>query len=198
MHSFRVIKINNKEKIFGRFIIKDNKEESIKRVALRALRTSINKKYIKDKNNGTIILQEKTRGESGCYKATFTRDSVKVEKISDSQCEINQNGGRGKRYFTIVDFPQEGKSHGSYSGSTPRRAASKAFTQLAKLYNFKNSTNDYKYINFTIRETTRNSANKEYTFYGTRVKLFKPTVVNHNGKRIKYYYKNIITNSRDV
>lgn len=103
-----------------------------------------------------------------------------------------------KRHFTIVDFPKQGDTHGNYSGVTPRRAASKAFTQLAKLYNFKNSTNDYKYISFTIRERARNNVNKEYTFYGTRVKLFKPTVVNHNGKKIKYYYKNIITNSRDV
>lgn len=103
-----------------------------------------------------------------------------------------------KRHFTIVDFPNQGESYGNYFGSTPRRAASKAFTKLAKLYNFKNSTNDYKYISFTIKEKTPNSSNKEYTFYGTRVKLFKPTIVNHNGKTIKYYYKNIITNSRDV
>jgi hypothetical protein len=104
----------------------------------------------------------------------------------------------GKRVFTIVDYPEQGKTYGNYYGETPRRAASKAFTQLAKLYNFKNSTNDYKYINFTIRDKTMNRNNKEYSFYGTRVKLFKPIIVNRNGKKIKYNYKNIITNSKDV
>lgn len=200
MPSFRVIKINGKEKVFGKFTVKDNKEESIKRVASRVVHVLIHKKYIKDESKGTIILQEITHGKKDCYKVIFIGKSIKVEKIADSHCNtLNKSGGnKAKRYFTIVDFPQEGRSHGSYSGSTPRRAASKAFTQLAKLYNFKNSTNDYKYISFTIRETTRNSANKEYTFYGTRVKLFKPTIVNHNGKTIKYYYKNIITNSKDV
>lgn len=105
---------------------------------------------------------------------------------------------RRKRNFTLVDFPNEGDTYGTYIGTNPRRAASKAFTKLAKLYNFKNSNDNYNFIQFTIREITRNSSNKEYTFHGTRVKLYKPTIVNHNGKKIKYHYKNIITNSRDV
>lgn len=111
---------------------------------------------------------------------------------------INTGSNKKRRKFTLVDFPKVGDTYGNYTGTNPRRAASKAFTKLAKLYNFKNSTDDYNFIQFTIKEITPNSSNKEYTFHGTRVKLYKPTIVNHNGKIIKYYYKNIITNSRDV
>lgn len=96
------------------------------------------------------------------------------------------------RYFTLVDFPEDGKTSGRYSGKSPRRAASKAFTQLCKVYNFKNSMDKFNYIKFSIREVGQNS-NKVHTYMGTRVKLYKPITVNRDNKIIRYKYKNIIT-----
>lgn len=210
----------------GRFTVKNTQKEYEKKVAERMVSYLRNKKVINEGDEGTIIFKETTRNKNNRYSFQFRIEKLdtprkhkfpgrkeystfnyrniitNLKKIDLKECkdQKNQEGGgsKKKRIFTIVDFPEKGQTYGSYSGSNPRRAASKAFTRLAKFYNFKNSTNDYKYINFTIRETTKSSANKEYTYYGTRVKLFKPTVVNINGKSIKYNYKNIITNSRDV
>jgi len=50
-----------------------------------------------------------------------------------------------------------------------------------------------KFLQFSIREITRDSNKKEYTYIATRVKLYVPLVVNKNGKTIYHRYKDIIT-----
>ncbi len=92
-----------------------------------------------------------------------------------------------KKIYTIVDFPEEGENSGRFTGTSPKRAATKAFTKLAKLSNLNNSKRQL--LVFVIRNL---ETNKEYQFIGSRVKLAKPRKVVINGKNVIYRYKNIV------
>lgn len=96
------------------------------------------------------------------------------------------------RSFTIVDFPEAGKTYGRYKGKMPKNAAQKAFSSLSRKINLKN-TNDKNLLIFTIRETTNNSDNKLYKYIGTRIILDNPIKRNIGGKEVVYRYKNMIT-----
>lgn len=95
------------------------------------------------------------------------------------------------RTFTIVGYPNDGENYGRYIAKTPKRAANKAFTKLSRKIDLKN-TNNKNLLVFIIKETTKNSDNKEYKYAGTRVELAKPVIKTINGKQIIYRYKNII------
>ena len=97
-----------------------------------------------------------------------------------------------KRSFTILDFPKKGQEYGRYLSTSPSNAASKAFTQLSRIINLKNS-NVKNHVIFTIRETTQGSPEKTYTYIGTRVELEQPIIQNISGKQITYRFKNIIS-----
>ena len=97
-----------------------------------------------------------------------------------------------KRSFTIIDFPKKGQEYGRYLSKSPSNAASKAFSQLSRIINLKNS-NKKNHMVFTIRETTQGSPEKSYTYIGTRVELNQPVVQNIAGKTITYRFKNIIS-----
>jgi hypothetical protein len=94
-----------------------------------------------------------------------------------------------KRKFTIIDFPKKGDTFGHYVSNSPTKAASKAFTKLARIINLQN-TDDKNHIIFTIKDMLQG---KLYSYIATRVKLEQPIIKNIDGKEIKYYYKNIIT-----
>jgi hypothetical protein len=85
------------------------------------------------------------------------------------------------RYFT-VEFPEKG---GRYSGSTPKQAACKAFTQLRKNRNGK--------FKFSIRETTETSSHKTYNYEGNRLKLkpneYKEYTIGKGDKAVSIVHK---------
>ena len=93
-----------------------------------------------------------------------------------------------KRKFTIIDFPKKGSTFGHYISNSPSRAASKAFSKLARIIKLEN-TDEKNHVVFTIQDSNK----KTYSYIGTRVKLENPIIKNISGKEIKYYYKNIIT-----
>jgi hypothetical protein len=111
-----------------------------------------------------------------------------------------------KRTFKIKSVDGTFKSR--LIGSTPKQAAMKA---LSIIHNsFHNNTKDNNKIEvikgggdqntrfkFTIRETTRLSSHKEYTYTGYREKLKTPaeyTIKSSNGdtKTIVNKYKNVV------
>ena len=44
-------------------------------------------------------------------------------------------------YYTLVDFPREGETYGEYEGRTPKLAANKILTILARKIKLNNSNN---------------------------------------------------------
>lgn len=97
-----------------------------------------------------------------------------------------------KSEYVIVDYPEEGKTFGKFMGSSPKQAAMKAFTKLAKV----SQLNDAKrqLLVFVMRNQT---TGKEYKYIGSRVKLAKPKKVSIGGKEVIYRYKNIVGKYRD-
>lgn len=101
---------------------------------------------------------------------------------------------KNNNIYEIVDYPNKGNKHGEYKGITPKSAAYKAFTYLAKQFDIKN-TNINNHLIFSLRNKTNN---KIYTYIGTRIELNKPIIVNKNGKKITYKHKNIITKYNNI
>ena len=101
------------------------------------------------------------------------------------------------RSFTVLDYPQKGETYGRYLANTPKRAANKAFTQLSRLINLKN-TDRKNMLVFTLKETTSGSNHKNFKYAGTRVKLHKPLHINRGGKDIVYSYKNVLATFSNV
>jgi hypothetical protein len=95
-----------------------------------------------------------------------------------------------KKYYTIVDFPEDNQTFGNFSGSIPKKAANKAFSSLLKFLN-DDIHNDFtgNFIVFVIKDTT---TNKLYKYIGTRIKLKNPINKIINDKTITYHYKNVI------
>lgn len=95
-----------------------------------------------------------------------------------------------KRYYTIVDFPEENQSYGNFSGTIPKKAANKVFSFLLKFIN-EDINNDFsgKFIVFVIKDI---STNKLYKYIGTRIKLKNPVYKTKNNEPIIYKYKNVI------
>ncbi len=89
--------------------------------------------------------------------------------------------------YVIVDYPEEGKTYGGFMGSSPKQAAIKAFTKLAKMSQLNNSKRQL--LVFVMRNQM---TGKEYKYIGSRVKLAKPKKVTIGGKEVIYRYKNIV------
>jgi len=102
-----------------------------------------------------------------------------------------------KRYFTVVDFPKKDNTFGRYKGVRPCDAASKAFSQLARIVNLKNS-NKKNHMVFTIKEISQGGSGKCYTYIGTRVELDQPIMKNIGGKNVYFKHKNIISKYDDI
>ncbi len=115
----------------------------------------------------------------------------------------NNNTTKNIRKFTIVDFPEEGKTYGTFKSTIPKKAANEAFDLLIRFIdnknnnnksnkknknNNKNSNNDEfkgKFIVFVIKDI---DSGKMYKYIGNRVKLHKPIKINNKS----YEYKNVI------
>ena len=96
--------------------------------------------------------------------------------------------GKFVDYTTRYDLPNLTKS-GKPQKRGPKDMAKKAFSQLCRRH--KKEECSYK---FAIVETTRGSKNKEYHYFGKRVKLSKPKeITDKNGKIRVYKFNNELT-----
>ena len=94
--------------------------------------------------------------------------------------------------YTIVDFPNDGQTYGSFKGKIPKLVASKAFSSLIQFIDIdeNNENNSFgKFVVFVIKNIDNN---KMYKYIGNRIKLHKPVKVIKNNKEIVYKYKNVI------
>lgn len=88
-----------------------------------------------------------------------------------------------------IDPSTFSKNGGSYEGKDPRRAAGRAFTQLARKGA---GGGECEYI-FTILETTKGRENNgEHTYIGTRTKLEVPRPIKRSGAEYSSKYDNKI------
>jgi hypothetical protein len=90
----------------------------------------------------------------------------------------------------LVD--ENGARIGRYAGTTPKRAASKAFTHMIQKLD-QNQLLIPNNIPICLQEVTLNSGHKTYKFIGSRQLLSNPeTLKLANGQEITYMYRNHI------
>lgn len=109
----------------------------------------------------------------------------------------NSNNNSNSNKFTIVDFPEDGKTYGSFFGKVPKKVASKAFSSLIQFMNINDNKEDDslgKFIVFVIKNVNNG---KMYKYIGNRVKLENPIKIRRNNKEIEYKYKNVIGKYKD-
>ena len=138
-------------------------------------------------------------GSKSTKKTPAINKKAGSKKAAAKNAKSNKKGGadkKGSRYFKLVDL-KTGKSHGRYTGDTPKQAASKGFTKMLQKLKTegkkapKNST-------IFLRESTRGSARKVYGYEATRQKLPEPQELvitdKETGveKTIVYFYRNKI------
>lgn len=95
------------------------------------------------------------------------------------------------RTFTLMDFPKEGMSMGDFTGNSPKQAAKKAFTQLARKTGLENK--NQKIVVFSIRER---GTEKIHTYMGQRIRLARPIHVKIGEKTVTYQFQNVVTKYR--
>ena len=89
------------------------------------------------------------------------------------------SGKEGMRSFTVVNATKHGGCKtkfgkgGLYRSRTPVAAAKKAFSELCRIKKIRGICTLF----ITIKETTRDSKNKEYTYKLNRNKLKKPLIL---------------------
>ncbi len=90
------------------------------------------------------------------------------------------------RSFTTVSAHRGSKnlnlSGGRYISDTPVAAAKKAFSQIVQTNDFRGKVS----LKITIKETTRGSAHKEYTYKVSKVPEI--TEVDLNGTIVRYTF----------
>jgi hypothetical protein len=133
-------------------------------------------------------------------KSLVTTETEQVLDTVTATENINLEGGAkktkasNKRTFKIKLNDTEFCSR--ITGNTPKQAASKALTLLINQKKQQGKQGKGKIV-FTIKETTRGSKGKEYSYQGEKVKLKQPTtykIKSSNGeiKEIVNKFKNVI------
>lgn len=126
-----------------------------------------------------------------------TETEVQVtEALTEVATETETVGGRRVRSFKVM-LPESENYEGRFTGLTPYQAANKALSSYYKACK-KNGTTALSELEFSIRESTRSSAHKVYTYRGARVPLDTPveyTIKQQDGTErvITKEYKNRLT-----
>jgi hypothetical protein len=135
-----------------------------------------------------VVETEVTESQLPLTETMVTESAVTLEGGAKKK-KVNN-----KRTFKIKLNDSEFCSR--ITGNTPKQAASKALTLL--INQKKNTGKSVKgKIVFTIKETTRGSKGKEYSYQGEKIKLKTPTtykIKSSNGeiKEIINKFKNVI------
>ncbi len=123
-----------------------------------------------------------------------------INRIQNQNKSVNGNkSGIQKRVkhekeYELVDFPETGQSYGEYKGKTPKQAAKKAFSRLARISKLNNS--NQKFIVFVIRE--KDGKRKEHKYMGQRVRLANEGItIKRGAKNIQIRYKNVVNKYRE-
>lgn len=125
--------------------------------------------------------------------ASFKRDIRQLERLINGfstrspKTSSTMHGGEPKenvRSFKVVSVNGKPTAEGRYTlkpNQDPRAAAARAYTQLCKKNGMAHSEK-CKYT-FSLRETTRGSKHKVYTYKGHREKLDKPRKHKFPGRK---------------
>lgn len=158
--------------------------------------TGSSKKSKKTTETAAPVVEESKKSKNTKAKAKAETKNIVVES-ADNASEDGEKEIHGLRYFKLV---YNGNTSGRYSGRKPKQAANKAYSSVIKKEGLKNGGGK---IQFSIKECTRGSKQKRYTYDASRVKLDNPVEVNIVGadgkeKNIIYNYNNVLQKAKQV
>lgn len=156
--------------------------------------TGSSKKSKKTTETAAPVVEESKKSKN--TKAKAETKNIVVES-ADNASEDGEKEINGLRYFKLV---YKGNTSGRYSGRKPKQAANKAYSSVIKKEGLQNGGGK---IQFSIKECTRGSKQKRYTYDASRVKLDNPVKVNIVGadgkeKNITYNYNNVLQKAKQV
>ena len=144
-----------------------------------------------------VVEEKKTTTKKASTKKVVEPTTVTETLPAVTTTEAVQEGGEeevsdGKlRYFKLI---YGGKVCGRYCGRKPKQAANKAFSSIIKerVQTGGDKNGVVSNVEFSIRECTRGSKQKEYNYVGSREELKKPVEVElkSSGKKIVYKFQN--------
>lgn len=160
-----------------------------------AIVTSDNQNNLSDNNQNVADdnVQENKTNKIQKAGATKKKQDNKNKKKIDNEIINDENmlEDNKKRYFKL-EYNNEVK--GRISGKKPKQAANKGLTAIIK--SIKGEETENREFIFSIRECTRGSKQKTYSYSGTRYKLLQPVKVSvrkdNVTKEIEYKYSNKI------
>jgi hypothetical protein len=136
--------------------------------------------------NGNSVNQNRLSNKNASLKGNQNKNQNQNQSFKKNQV-VKKN----HRTFTLIDFPEDGMSMGDFTGNSPKQAAKKAFTQLARKTGLENK--NQKIVVFTIRER---GTEKVHTYMGQRIRLARPIRVKIGEKTVTYQYQNVVTKYR--
>lgn len=124
-----------------------------------------------------------------------TRANKAADTMHGGKTKMHNSKTDGMRSFRLVSVNGKPTSMGRYTlkpGREPRDAAVRAFRQLCKKHNM-NRSDKCKYT-FSLKETTRGSNHKVYTYKGHREKLDKPREHKFPGRKelTVFTFRNVV------
>jgi len=185
------------------------KETAVKKTAKSAKESKVIAKESKVfAKEGKVVAKEGKVAAKGdkvvAKKATKAVKKVakEVAKVVVEDQENGEKVGSKLRYFKLY---YNNEIQGRYCGKKPKQAANKAFSSIIKELKKSKENNGGVdvVINFSIKECTRNSKQKEYKYVGKRLLLDKPVTVeisNEDGtvKQIEYKFHNKLQKASKV
>ncbi len=132
--------------------------------------------------------------KSGIQKRVTTSQEALLPSHRDTPSMKESRKLKHEKEYELVDFPETGQSYGEYKGKTPKQAAKKAFSRLARISKLNNS--NQKFIVFVIRE--KDGKRKEHKYMGQRVRLANEGItIKRGAKNIQIRYKNVVNKYRE-
>jgi hypothetical protein len=178
---------------------------------------------VKNEASTEVKSEESEDASSSDKVESFSEDSDSYsENDSDSESDSDSNGEESEsdpedretreknrlgnpnpepkaRFFKLIS--PNGQPIGRYVGSTPRVAASKAFSVMMRQMR-NNGQEIPQRTTVQIRESSENSGSRIYSYVASREKLVEPQVISitdaktGQNKQITYSYRNRISNER--
>ena len=91
--------------------------------------------------------------------------------------------------YTLLNFPEDGKKYGKYTGKSPGVVANKIFNKLMKFYNFMDNIDGKKYLVFEFQNI---NTGKKYEYIGTPIILQNPMSINIHNQNISITHRSIV------
>ncbi len=156
--------------------------------------TNLNQTNIKVKSTSNVKVKSTSNVKVNSTSNIKVKSNVNQTNIKVNSTAKSKVDSKMKKY-ELVDFPETGQTYGEYTGKSPKQAAKKAFSRLARMSKLNNS--NQKFIVFVIRE--KGGKQKEFKYMGQRVRLANDGIMIKRGnKNVSIKYKNIVNKYKEV